>query len=171
LLIAFLILTPFGFSQPEAAGGKASAGRERTPLRAGTQINAELESSLDALSDKPGQEVAARVIKDVKQDGRLVIRKGDRLVGRIVQTETGLRVSVNFDRLVAGKTVTALDTVVIAVPSQGDVLGALLGPTPQPTGPTAGRSEFTFGPDNLRLEAGTELRFRVVDPAQKGKRQ
>lgn len=52
-------------------------------VRAGTQINAELQSTVDARTAKPNDQVVARVTKDVKQNGRTVVHKGDRLGGTV----------------------------------------------------------------------------------------
>lgn len=103
--------------QPEAPGKKPAAQE----LRAGTRIEATLESSLDARSAKPGDEVTARVTKDVKQEGQVVIHKGDRLLGHITAVEAGgaagatSQLAVSFDRLLQGGASSELHAVVTAV--------------------------------------------------------
>lgn len=103
--------------QPEAPDKKPSAQE----LRAGTRINATLESALDAQTAQPGDEVTARVTKDVKQDGQVVIHKGDRLLGHITAVEAGgaagatSQLAVSFDRLLQGEARSELHTVVTAV--------------------------------------------------------
>jgi hypothetical protein len=90
-------------------------------VQAGTRISAELLTTLDARKLRPGQQVVARVTKPVKQDGRTVIHKGARLLGRVTsvqatgQGEAGSQIGVQFDRLVQGHTVSQLNTVVTAV--------------------------------------------------------
>ncbi len=109
-------------ASPEQAGQPSGAS-----VRAGTRISAQLVTNLDARAAKPGDEVAARVTKDVKQNGRVVIRKGDRLLGHVTSAQAssnsqqGSQVDVAFDRLAEGSAVTELNTVVSAVlstPSQ-----------------------------------------------------
>ncbi len=103
--------------QPEASDKKPAA----QSVRAGTRIEATLESALDAQSAKPGDEVTARVNKDVKQDGQVVIQKGDRLLGHITAVEAGgaagatSQLAVSFDRLLRGEASSQLTTVVTAV--------------------------------------------------------
>ncbi|MBI2818438.1 MAG: hypothetical protein HYX73_00525 [Acidobacteria bacterium] len=98
----------------------SSAGNQAV-VAANTQINATLESTVDAKKAKPGDEVAAKVTKDVKQDGQVIIHKGDRLLGRIVSTgangiaDAGSQIAVQFDRLKSGGATTQLRTVVTSV--------------------------------------------------------
>jgi len=106
----------------QAAGeAQAQAKDSAHAVRAGTKISAELLTAVNARTAKPGDEVAARVTKDVKQDGRKVIRKGDRLLGRIQAVEAGAaaeqgsRVAVVFDRLAQGEATSELHTVVSAI--------------------------------------------------------
>ncbi|MGH9805347.1 MAG: hypothetical protein ACRD4D_09270 [Candidatus Acidiferrales bacterium] len=97
-------------------------------VKAGTKVKAELESAVDTRTAKPGDEVVARVTKDVKQDGKAVVRKGDRLKGRITEVkapqakgeakaagEAGSRVAVVFDRLVQGESTSQLNAVLTTV--------------------------------------------------------
>ena len=103
-------------------------------VKAGTKLKAELESAVDTRTAKPGDEVVARVTKDVKQDGKAVVRKGDRLKGRITEVkapqakgeanaaaEAGSQVAVVFDRLVQGESTSQLNavlTTVLSTPSE-----------------------------------------------------
>ena len=97
-----------------------------------------LQIFVDARTAKPGQEVTARVTKDVKQDGRVVLHKGDRLVGRITSVEAsdkanaGSRISVDFDRMASGQTTSQLNTVVTSVLS---ARGGSASEEPTPAGP------------------------------------
>jgi hypothetical protein len=97
-------------------------------LKAGTKLKAELESTVDTRTAKPGDEVVARVTRDVKQDGQTVVRKGDRLKGRITEVqspsakgeanaaaEAGSRMAVVFDRLVQGESTSQLNAVLTGV--------------------------------------------------------
>jgi hypothetical protein len=109
--------------RPAPAPEKEKPGKsgEFASVRSGTKLTAELESNVDASKAKPGDEVTARVTKDVKQDGKVVIRKGDRLAGRITEVrstasgEASSKLAVAFDRLVRGDAEHQLNTVVTSV--------------------------------------------------------
>lgn len=97
-------------------------------LRSGTDISTELETTLDASKAKPGDEVVAKVTKDVKANGKTVIRKGDRLVGHVTSAgagsngTAGSEMSVVFDRLSRGVAVVNLNTAVSSIVStSGDL--------------------------------------------------
>ncbi len=113
-------------SQAKSSAQAQKAG-DSAAIRSGTKINAELVSALDTRTAKRGDEVTARATKDVKQSGRTVIHKGDRLLGRVTDVQSaasadaGSRLAVTFDRLVQGETTTQLNAVVrsiISTPSQ-----------------------------------------------------
>ncbi len=53
----------------------------------GTRIDASLATSLDAKRSKAGDEVEVRTEEDVKQDGKVVLKKGARLVGHVTQAQ------------------------------------------------------------------------------------
>ncbi|MBI2955810.1 MAG: hypothetical protein HYY26_00725 [Acidobacteria bacterium] len=104
-----------------------SKERRLVDIRSGTKIMAELESTLDTRTAQPGEEVVARVTKNVKQKGETVIHKGDRLLGRVTaveaegEAESGSRLAVVFDRLVQGEAVSELHTAirtVLSTPSE-----------------------------------------------------
>jgi hypothetical protein len=88
------------------AGANASANNAAAALSGGTNLQAELSKSLDARKAKVGDEVTATVTQDVKSDGKVVVRKGSKIVGHV--TEASARTSANsesrlgiaFDRLV-----------------------------------------------------------------------
>jgi hypothetical protein len=138
MFIAFSVMGHVGLAQDgqssaQIAGQAASESVVQTTTRAAaptssqetiaanSKINAALESSIDTRKAKPGDEVSARVTKDVKQDGEVVIHKGDRLLGKVVSAETksaangGSELFVRFDRLESGGRTTELETVVTNV--------------------------------------------------------
>jgi len=96
---------------------------ERVDLAEGTKVSAALASSVDARTAKPGDQVVARVTKNVKEHGRTVIKKGDELVGRVTQVQAagaanaGSSLNVTFDRLVQGGTTSQLNAVINSVVS------------------------------------------------------
>ena len=65
----------------------ANAGGTSADLSSGTKIDATLSGSLDAKKSKPGDRVEARTAQDVKQDGKVVLKKGTTLVGHVTQAQ------------------------------------------------------------------------------------
>jgi len=86
----------------------SAQNEQAAALRSGTKINAALESTLDARAAKPGDQVRAKVTKDIKQNHQTIVHKGDRLVGHITKVEndtkakSGSQVGVAFDQLARG---------------------------------------------------------------------
>ena len=132
MAVLLAALASAGWSQQTQATGQATgqaagqataeAGKNAAAaVRSGTKVNAELESTVDTRKAKPGDEVVARVTKNVKQDGKAVVRKGDKLLGRVqsvqadAEGKAGSSVSVVFDRLVSGEATSELHTVVSGV--------------------------------------------------------
>ncbi len=109
---------------------QAEVKRGLATLKSGTAISAQLDKTIDARKAKPGDIVSARVTKSVKHEGRTVIRKGDRLLGRVTSAEAGARgeaaseLGVTFDRLARGDAEYQLNTVVSSVISTSGDMGA-----------------------------------------------
>lgn len=76
-----------------SAAGSAKAGRNSADvssagkLSSGTRIDSTLTKPLDAKKCKPGDAVEARAAQDVKQDGRVVLKKGTRLMGHVTEAQ------------------------------------------------------------------------------------
>jgi hypothetical protein len=70
-----------------SASANTNAGSNSASISEGSKIDATLASSLDAKRSKPGDEVEARAAQDVKQDGKVVLKKGTRLVGHVTQAQ------------------------------------------------------------------------------------
>lgn len=95
----------------------------------------------------------ARVTKDVKQNGRTVIHKGDRLVGHVTDVQAAAtskassRMAVQFDSLMSGESTTQLHTVITSLISsraegsaqEEQMGGPMLGPSPGPVASGGGR--------------------------------
>jgi hypothetical protein len=56
-------------------------------LNSGTTLEAELAKSLDCKKAKPGDEVTAKLTQDVKQDGKVVVHKGSKLIGHVTEAQ------------------------------------------------------------------------------------
>jgi hypothetical protein len=72
---------------PTSASTNANAMNNSASVAGGTKIDATLASSLDAKRSKPGDEVEARAEEDIKQDGKVVLKKGTHLVGHVTQAQ------------------------------------------------------------------------------------
>jgi len=70
-----------------STSAKSNAANSSTNLSSGSKINATLATALDAKRSKPGDQVEARTAEDVKQDGKVVMKKGTRLVGHVTQAQ------------------------------------------------------------------------------------
>jgi hypothetical protein len=65
----------------------AQAGQNSLALSDGTTMNAALAGSVDVKKNKPGDRIEARTTQDVKQNGKVVLRKGTRLVGHVTEVQ------------------------------------------------------------------------------------
>ena len=70
-----------------SSSASASTGPAALNVNDGTAVNADLMTTLDAKKCKPGDKVEARTTQDVKQDGRVVMKKGSRIHGHVTEAE------------------------------------------------------------------------------------
>lgn len=56
-------------------------------LKAGSTIHAVLVKPVDVRKNKPGDEVLAKSTEDVKSEGRVVVPKGSKIVGRVTEAK------------------------------------------------------------------------------------
>lgn len=135
-------------SAVSSTAAAASTKGQSAAIKNGTKINTELVSNIDARKAKEGDKVVARVTKNVKQHGKVVVHKGDRLVGHVTSVKNGLKgkggssLGVRFDQLVQGNSTTQLNTVltsVLAARGQAQGAGSMAAPSmPAPVAPPAG---------------------------------
>jgi len=64
-----------------------SNSTSQASVASGTKVDATLANSLDAKKNKPGDRVEARTTEDVKQDGKVVLKKGTHLVGHVTESQ------------------------------------------------------------------------------------
>ena len=89
-----------------SASANGNAGNSSMNISNGTKIDATLATSLDAKRSKPGDEVEARAAQDVKQDGKVVLKRGTHLVGHVTQaqaragSQTQSQLGIMFDHAV-----------------------------------------------------------------------
>jgi len=107
-----------------AAGVSGASGA----LSSGTTLQAELSKSLDAKKAKPGDQVDAKLTQDVKENGKVVLHKGSKLVGHVTEAQAKSKENVEsklgvvFDKAVLkGGEEVAFNGVIQAVapPVQG----------------------------------------------------
>jgi hypothetical protein len=74
-------------SQEATASGKNGQVSAANQLKAGSTVQAELTKPVDVRKSRPGDEVMAKTTQDVKSDGRVVLPKGSKIVGRVTQAQ------------------------------------------------------------------------------------
>ena len=65
----------------------AASGSGNQTIATGSKVDATLTKPLDAKKNKPGDQVEARTNEDVKQDGKVIMKKGTHLVGHVTQSQ------------------------------------------------------------------------------------
>lgn len=112
-LLAFvsttLLLGATGFAQTASNSGAASAvSTNNVALRSDVTITGELQGSLSAEKAKVGDEIILKTTKAVNENGRTVIKKGSRLLGRVTHVKqktkerNGSEIGIVFDRVKQG---------------------------------------------------------------------
>jgi len=56
-------------------------------FHSGSTVQAELTKPVDARKNKPGDEVVAKTTQDMKSEGKVVLPKGSRIVGKVTQAQ------------------------------------------------------------------------------------
>ena len=121
-------------------------------MATGTAIHAELDKSLDSKKAKVGDPVTARTTEAVKEDGKVVLRRGTKLTGRVTRASARSKgdndstLALQFDRAeLKGGQEVALQVNVQAIaaapgvaPIGGDDLQGM-GSAGAPAGPGANR--------------------------------
>lgn len=70
------------------ANAQAAAGANpSTSLSSDTTLDAELTKAVDARKAKPGDQVTARLRKDVRQDSQILLHRGTKLIGHVTRAE------------------------------------------------------------------------------------
>ena len=93
-----------------SASNTTSASKQgrQVDLQSGTQLAAQLESTLDARHAKAGDRVVMKTTQAVKQNGAVVVPKGSRLIGHVTDVQQRTKsdnesvIGIAFDRLQNG---------------------------------------------------------------------
>ena len=67
--------------------GTANAGNAAAIIPSETKIDATLATSLDAKRSRVGDDVEVRTEEDIKEDGKVILKKGAHLVGHVTQAQ------------------------------------------------------------------------------------
>ena len=68
-----------------ASSASAQSNHTNAGLASGTAFNATLDAPVDSKKSKPGDAVTAHTTETVKSDGKIVVPKNTKLVGRVTQ--------------------------------------------------------------------------------------
>jgi hypothetical protein len=91
-----------------SASSSASTQSNQTSagLSSGATFNATLSDPVDSKKSRPGDAVTARTTESVKSDGKIVLPKGTKLVGRVIQASARAKgdsesaLAITFDRAI-----------------------------------------------------------------------
>lgn len=130
-----IVLTLAGANLAQRVDSRAGASAESKTkiskkggdldLQSGTQIAAQLENQLDVRRAKVGDQVFLKTSKAVKQNGKTVINKGSKLVGRVTEVSqkaggNGMsKVGILFDRLEQGGQQLPINAMITSITQVG----------------------------------------------------
>jgi hypothetical protein len=108
-----------------AADASSSASLSRNDkslnIESGTRLAAQLENTLDVRKARVGDRVVLRATEAIKENGRTILKKGSRLVGRVTDVQQRGRgradssVSLLFDRLESGSLATPITATINSI--------------------------------------------------------
>jgi len=112
-------------------GSKRSGTSES--FSAVSNLQAQLQNTLDVRNAKVGDEVVLKTTQSIKQDGQVVIPKGSRLIGRVTDVQqrakngAASKLGLVFDQLQNGQMLTPITASVVSITNAN--AGATLGDT------------------------------------------
>lgn len=121
IVLSSLITAAQNSKQKGVAASAAGKSSSRVLLGSGTQIEGQLQGSVDAKSSRVGDQVVVKTTKAIKQNGETVVPKGSRLIGRIteVQQKTrpsgGSRLGMVFERLEGKDLSTPISASIVSI--------------------------------------------------------
>jgi len=107
-------------SSGEAAASTNGAGKT-VNIASGTRLAGELQSTIDVRKAKVGDEVVLKTTQAIKSEGRKVVNKGARLIGRVTEVSEKAeangesRVAISFDRLESGSLEVAIAASIASI--------------------------------------------------------
>ena len=121
------ILALTGFAGAQTASTTASNAASvtkngnNTSIATGTQIATELQNSLSAEKAKVGDEVVLKTRQAIKQNGKVVVEKGSKLIGRVTEVQkkakdsAGSKISVLFDTLQRQGSTSPISATIVSI--------------------------------------------------------
>lgn len=137
----------------------AKGNRKKTDsgLQAGTSLEAELQKTLDVEKVKVGDQIVLKVTKDIRQNGKIVVPKGAKLIGRITEVQQKTKqnsmskLGMVFERL-EGKNLDApISATIISITNiasntqVGDIFSSETSASSSSTGTVSGRNSGSGG--------------------------
>lgn len=104
-----------------SATSAASANGRAVNLQSGTRLAAQLQNTLDVRRAKVGDEVVLKTTEAIKSNGRTIVGKGARLIGRVTDVQQRTRaggessLSLVFDRLESGSLETPINATITSI--------------------------------------------------------
>jgi hypothetical protein len=98
-----------------------SKNPKEVQLESGTQVLAQLQSTLDVRKVKEGDEVLLKTTKDIKSNGEVVVKKGATILGHVTQAQQKSKdkdqssLSLVFDKLENGALIMPLNATISSV--------------------------------------------------------
>src|SRR2546421_3988102 len=108
-------------SSDTSAQAAARRGQHSVELASGTHLAAQLQNTLDARHAHVGDQVVLKTTEAIKQNGRTVVNKGARLIGRVTEVQqrtqgnTESRIGLVFDHLESGSLSTPISASITSV--------------------------------------------------------
>jgi len=116
-------------SSGEAAASANGVGKT-VNIASGTRLAGELQNTIDARKAKVGDEVFLKTTQAIKSEGRTIVNKGARLIGRVTEVSEKAeangesRVGILFNRLESGSLEVAIVASIASISkSQANSLG------------------------------------------------
>jgi hypothetical protein len=101
----------------------ASRANKSVTLNSGTQLAGLLQNTLDARHARVGDQVVLKTTQAVKSNGRIVVSKGSRLIGRVTEVAQRAkdngesRIGILFDRIEQGSLQTPIVASITSITS------------------------------------------------------
>ena len=105
-------------AQQASASGRSDAS---LILDSGTMIEGQLQNALDVKKAKVGDSVILKTTKAIKENGKTVIPKGSKLLGRVTdvqqktKSENASRLGLVFDRLERGSLTSEMTASIVSI--------------------------------------------------------
>jgi hypothetical protein len=128
LAIAFIVLTSGAVFAQETRGSASATSATSSAvngkainLQSGTRVTAELQNALDVRKARVGDQVVLKTTEAIKANGRTVVNKGARLIGRVTEVSQRTRangessVRLVFDQLESGSLETPINATITSI--------------------------------------------------------